>query len=283
MKDSSIIKDDFILYLESEKEKSTPFLNQDYVQLAKKMLPYIGHVDSYVRDDIVYECLAHVTGHLTSSEIQTLTKLYLSDEYLFYDMSNEDPYSVTKRTFTLLQLVVVIYYHRKKHVLNESLLKDLVLKLVLYMEKEEILTGYDASVGWMHTLAHSADVIKQLFLVEELSVTMQEELLDMLVYKIQVNHYAYIDDEDERVVSAIVSGLNEGVLDLDLVEGFVKKLASIEPQEDYKHYFTIHGNVKTVLQSLYFNLYQQEKFKDLCLLIGQKIEEIKKDKIKKHL
>ena len=270
--------DEFILYLEEEKDKSEPFLNRNHFELAKKMLPYIGEKDPVIRDDVIYVCLAHVTDYLTSKEIQTLAKIYIGEDYLFYDIKNEYPNSVLRRTFTLLQLAVVVYFHHEKDVLNKTIISDIVDALAKYLKEEKILQGYDDNVGWMHALAHSADVVGQLLRCKEVDQEMQEQLLDMLVYKVQVNHYTYVDLEDERIVGAIKKGLDCGNLSISMVEEFVKKLAQFEKQENVKYSFTIHSNVKSVLRSLYFGLYDDDKYDDLRDVVVDALKMVKKRK-----
>lgn len=273
--------DDFIEYLIKEKDKNEPFLNVEYFDLVKKMLPYIGHSNPVIRDEIIYECLAHSTDYLRSDEIKKLVKIYLSEDYLFYDIGNQFPHSVLKRTFTLLQLAVILYLHNEKSVLNTSIVQDIAEAMVRYLKEEKILKGYDEVVGWMHSVAHSADVLGRLFQSKDLTKETQEELLDMLVYKFQQNHYVFIDGEEERIVGAILKGLKSGSLSSDLVEEFALKLAHFEPQETYRDYFKIHLNVKALLGTLYFALYGEERYNDLRKSIASAMQIAKKNKIKK--
>ncbi len=273
--------DDIIEYLIKEKEKSEPFLHVDYFALVEKMLPYIGHPDPFVRDDIVCESLAAVTNHLTSDEIKKLIKMYLSDDYLFYDINNHDQYSVLKRTFTLLQLAYILYLNQEKGVLNPSIVQDIGKAMVQYLEEETVLDGYDDSVGWMHSVAHSADVLGRLFQSKDLEKDVQEALLDLLVFKIQQNQYVYIDGEEERIVQAILKGLKSGVLSNDLVEDFVSKLGRFEHQNTYRDYFKIHLNVKALLGTLYFALINEKQYDDILGSIEKAMHTSNKAVIKK--
>lgn len=272
--------DDFILFLQAEMDKNQPFLNQDYFALTKKMLPYIGDEDPIIRDEIIYSCLAHVSEHLTSSQIQEITKKYIGEDFLFYDIENKHPYSVVTRTFTLLQLAVVVYHHNHSRVLSQEIIEEIAQALIRYLEMETVLQGYDEEVGWLHSLAHAADVLGQLLSCKDLSKDTQMALLDAFSSKVQVNHYTYIDEEDERIVSAIKKGLNAKLLDLEAVEDFVNSLPRFEKQDGYKSFTRIHVNVKNVLRSLYFGLYTED-YQDLRETIVEALKLAKTDKIKK--
>lgn len=272
--------DDFIHFLQVEMDKNQPFLKQDYFALTKKMLPYIGDEDPVVRDEIIYSCLAHVSEHLTSSQMQELTRKYIGENFLFYDIQNVHPYSVVTRTFTLLQLAVVVYHHNHSRVLNEEMIEEVAQALIRYLEMETVLQGYHERVGWLHALAHAADVLGQLLSCKDLSKDMQVALLDAFASKVQINHYTYIDEEDERIVSAIKKGLDAKLLPLETVEGFVNSLPRYEKQDSYKPFTRIHVNVKNVLRSLYFGLYTDE-YEELREMIVEALKIAKTDKIKR--
>lgn len=275
------IDDQFIQYLIGEQKKSAPFVDANHIDLMEKMLPYIGDHHRAVRDDVICECLAQVTQYLTNDQVDDLVQVYLSDDYLFYDIKNMVSYSVVKRTFTLLQIAFILELDREKNILKSSTIDHIANAMVRYLKEEQVIEGYDETVGWMHSIAHSADVLVLLFSSKDVTSKTKQDLLMNLCHKIQVNHYIYVDGEEERITKAIISGLDSGHLSINMVEDFAMNLAKFIQQSTYRAYFKIHLNVKSLLCALYFALYGDEQYQGLLNTIAQAMKVAKTDKIKK--
>jgi len=268
--------DKLIEYLQIEKEKSDPFEGKDPWKLVEDMLPYIGHEDPRIRDGIIYECLAMISGRLSKEERVKLSSLYLSAEYLFYDVENKEKTSVLTRSFTLLQLVVLLYYHNQEALLDEEFVANIACALVDYLDKEQILEGYDPVLGWKHTLAHSADVLGQLLLSKEIRDVDKENLLDQFLLKVQVGEYSYGHNEDERIVDALERGFKSGALSSEDLIAFAFKATVYEGDKSNVYFMVRKNNVKHLLRSMYF------RFKEDDLALKDAIEEaLKRNREKK--
>lgn len=263
--------DTFIKYLDEEKDKQHPFEGKNAWDLIAQAIVYIGDEDPHVRDDIVYICLAIISERLSAKERQRLLDIYLSEEYLFYDMNNLKTNSVLTRTFTLLQLVVLLYYHNQDGLVDEDFVGRIARALADYLQKEQVMQGYDKEVGWKHALAHSADVLGQLLLTKELKKEDMQDLLDQFLLKVQIDDYGYIDNEDERIVDALEKGLKSGCLTEELLLDFAKKATIYDKHVDRRAFIITKTNVKHLLRSMYF------RFKDRNQDLANALEEILKE------
>ena len=268
--------DTFLEYLEIEKEKSHPFDGKNPWKMIEDMLPYIGHEDPHIRDDIIYVCMAIVSERLSKEERVKLCNIYLSEDYLFNDLENKKVTSVLKRSFTLLQLVVLLYNHNQEALLDEEFVSNIAHAMVDYLDKEQTLEGYDPVYGWTHTLAHSADVLGQLLLTRELRDDDKENLLNQFLLKVQVGYYSYGHNEDERIVDALEKGFKNGTLSSDDLIDFASKATVYQGLKSSLHVMVRNRNVKGLLRSMYF------RFKEYDLTLGQAIEEaLKRNREKK--
>lgn len=71
-----------------------------------------------------------------------------------------------------------------------------------YSRKEKDLRGFVEVTGWAHSTAHTADVLGSLSKSEYLKAEELKEILRLIKEKICVKSYTYVNEEDERLVSA---------------------------------------------------------------------------------
>lgn len=226
----------------------------DPMEHINTMLPWIGDPDPIVRDKLIYEHLAQATTRLSHSQTSALVSRYVSEEFLFFDIDKTTPHSVLTRTFTLLQLAVVVHLHNRESRLSGNAIDTIAEALIRYLRQETHVQGYHETMGWMHSLAHAADVLGQLLRSSDLKNTRQDELLLAFAQAFQTNQYTFIDHENERFVAALNQGLARGRLNPEQLRPFLRTLADFPPQDDFKRYFRIHTNVSSVLYAMYFLL-----------------------------
>jgi hypothetical protein len=240
--------------------------------LIEAILPFIGDKDPEIRDRTVYGMLAHLfhDKHLNEERLTYYLNLFLSDQYLFYDMENIDPYSVLKRSFTVLQLVIITYVHRRDNVISHEHILSLYEAFIKYVQEEKILIGYEDPIGWMHSIAHSADLFAQLVQVAWFDSEKIRVMFDLIAKKIKIDHYLYISNEDERMVVAIKKGLDQKKLSQEQILSWLDLFLLDEVSDDYLTKSTMVNNIKHLLSALYFTCINDES----TSFITQRISEI---------
>lgn len=107
---------------------------------------------------------------------------------------------------------MILYNHRKNNILTQKEVIETYSKVKQYFIQEQDLRGYVPSKGWAHSVAHTADTIDELALCSEIGHDELKDMLDIIKNKISNYNYVFINEEDERLVTAIVSILNRKLI-----------------------------------------------------------------------
>ena len=263
--------------LKSLKKNNYDFSDLNKIDLTYSLIENIGDKDGFIRDGLVYPVLAHLLHDnvLEKEELIKIARLLISDQYLFYDINNEEEYSVLKRSFTLLQLAILVYKHNSDKSLSDEVVHDIALSFGKYFELESDLRGYDELVGWCHSIAHSADLFTQLFKSEVLSSESIAVMLELIRDKFIRKDYQFVSDEDERMVNALeVVILNEKVSN-DILVKWIESFSIFEKGEEWPGIYIILANIKHILRSLYFRILDNDTHKDLVKVIKETLNKIK--------
>ncbi len=245
-----------IKFLKNECSNGFKFEEVDKENLLVDLMENIGIKDPNIRDRLIYPCLAHLLhdNHFDKDKLTAITKQMISDDFLFFDISNSILYSVLKRSFVLLQLVILLYVHKRDDIFNKDFVFEIVEKFLRYFEAEWFLEGYNEDVGWMHSIAHSADVFGQVFNLEELTPQIAEKSLILIKEKMVTSTYNFINDEDERMTTAIVRLLDRGLVSKEFLLSWVESFSEFELIKEYPSLYNLKNNRKNLLRSIYFRI-----------------------------
>jgi len=242
--------------LKRERENKFSFEGVEKEQLLNDLLDNIGHLDSEIRDRLIYPCLAHLLHDkiFDNMLLVKITKELISNKYLTYDLENTEEYSVLRRSFTLLQLVILVYVHNRDGLFEDSLFENIYDNFMDYFGKELILTGYKKEVGWMHSIAHSADLFAQIFKSKELKENQAEEAMISIRDKFVISSYNYVSDEGERMTTAIVNLIKREILSQEFWLKWIADFETYPKVSDYPQVYILKNNRKYLLSALYFRL-----------------------------
>lgn len=272
------MREELVSLLTSQKQNKYTFEGVDVHELIQELLKEIGNPDPVIRDELIYPNLAHLLhdNHFSKEELNRFAEELISTEYLLFDMENLSETSVLKRSFSTLQLVILVYVHNRDHLFSEAFVHLMFETFMQYFENEEILTGHHQTYGWMHAIAHSADLFAQLFKVQELGVVELERMFNLIATKIMIGHYQYVSDEDERMVTALVRGLERNLLTDDFLIDWLTRIGQVEAPTEYPEAYHFKTNKKNFLRSLYFRLLHDTKYANLVSILEQMILDIEK-------
>jgi len=248
--------------LKELKENKYNFEKVDTLKLTYDLLDIIGHKDGEVRDGLVYPVLAHLLHDdvLSNEELDKIANLFVTDNYLLFDMDNEVEYSVLRRSFTTLQLAILVYKHNQKQVLKDETFLYLVSQFSEYFKLEKDLRGYEESVGWLHSIAHSADLFAQIFKNEMICENLLESMFILIRAKFLIHHYQFVSDEDERMINAIENAISRNVLSQEFIKEWILGFKNYERGNDFPEAYYITFNVKKFMRSLYFRYLDKEGY-----------------------
>lgn len=265
------------------KELLISIRNQDYrtpeninsFDLAVMMMDYIGDTEGEMRDDLVLTTLWDwiVKGVLTIEEVHKILNISLDEEHLFYGIGKKDD-SVFTRTFSVLIAAVCFSMNLNDKYLTLEDVDIVYDKVIKYYNEEKDVRGYIDGKGWAHGSAHGADALGELAKCDDIGHDKLMEILKALRNKVSINNYAYINNEDERMVSAVVAVLSRKELGENEIINWIRSFEPLAKIGKYPEDMTLEINVKNFLESLYFRLLESPEYKNIVNTAWNVIKEI---------
>jgi hypothetical protein len=242
--------------------------NGDCGQLTQAMLIHIGSIDPVLRDDLIYRTFVKWSraGLYNNSQHRSLLNTALDSEHLFFHLGERDTDSVFTRSFSALLGVLPIYHHRQHPFLTPDEVCSTLNQVLDYFARERDLRGFVEGKGWADAVSHTADLLDELALCEELQRTDLLRILEAICLKATTSETIYSAEEDERLAFATLSLLSRELLIERDVEPWIKNFAPVERVGEWRNR---HLNVKNFLRSLYF----QARYRHIAEWICAPIDE----------
>lgn len=249
-------------------------ISTDYkiTDLIFEMLNHIGNPDPILRDELINSILSQwiINHQITENELKEVLNIVMNDEHLFYKIGESNTNSVFTRSFSVLIVALVVYSHRKQNLFNEEEIINISKKVTSYFLEETDLRGYVEGNGWAHSVAHTADTIDELAMCNEIGYKELLYFLEIIQIKVCVGNYVYINKEDERLVTAVISILNRNLISSEEVCRWIKSYSQIKGSGNYMNDYYMRINVKNFLRSFYFRILDKKELKE----ISERLREI---------
>lgn len=229
-------------------------LVQDLDSRIHEMLVNIGTTDEDLREGIYGIFHRLIMGeYLTKLQITKI--LDNCTDKLFYRIGETNEDSVFTRSFSSLVIASILIKDKELLLLSGEHLRDIVDKCETYFRSEKDFRGYVEEKGWAHSIAHAADLLCAVILHPGFNLNDTQRLLDSLMPSL-FSGVVFVDDEDERLISAL-EGLLERGLDERVIEEWISQIFA-ELKERWGGTALIHykvrTNVKNFMKTLYFRL-----------------------------
>jgi len=258
------------------KQKLIDILNEqlttyDHDWLIEHMLIYIGDIDSYLRDDLIYTqfCKMISSQALNVNQLNHLFDTIVSPEFLFCNIQEVQTDFVFRRSFSALVLAEILKSHNKFNILEPSQLNDAVLIAVNYMNIEKDERGCVPIKGWAHATAHGADVLRCLAENPKLTHSQNEMIINSVMHKLHHLKEACQANEEKRLAFVYVMMIEKNV-DTKLIEDALEKLTkNIEKMSIPKK-----QNIKSFLSRLRENLSMKKGHQKMIERIDFQIRQI---------
>ncbi len=260
-----MLKESTLELLRNQKEESFKFTGIDKLELTNELLANIGDPDFETRDRLIYPCLAHLLydKHFSEEELSSFFDVLTDENHLFYDIENDLLNSVLTRSFSSLQIVILLYVHKRDGIIDPKKIKAAFDKYLLYFEKEVHYEGYNEEVGWLHSMAHAADVFNQFFTIEYFTENEMKQAFDLIGQKFKQRHYYFIHDEDERLVIGMSKAIKRNLLSEEFLLNWIEAFSIYEKDGRYPEMYYITKNVRNLLRALYFSFFEEPEYKFL--------------------
>jgi len=208
------------------KAEFAPPAGADVPALTLELCDLFASPDPELRDDVGYSMFTawvYRKKLLDAAALRPVTAKLLQN--LRADIGSSGTDAVFRRSFSALALGVVAARDNVDAVLDERGFRDMFDGALQYLDTEKDVRGYDPVKGWLHSSAHTADLIKFLARNRYVTTADQTRMLDAIGRKM-TSSGVFVFGEDERHARAILSVINRKDFDR---QGFAAWLARTKP------------------------------------------------------
>ena len=198
---------------------------QTVLPLVRELSGFLGSKDPELRDDLAYSILAAWVvrqKQLSAAELNSLADEWRANLRI---KSEGSPDAVLLRSFSALSLSLLADRDLKTPFLGEERYRALLSDTLAYLKDERDLRGFDATVGWIHATAHTADLLAELASNRLFRTEDQGRLLEAISDRLSSAHEIFAYGEQDRL--AVIALILARRKDFDLA-GFQKWLTALD-------------------------------------------------------
>lgn len=224
--------------------------------LLKELSGHLGSRDPEMRDTFGYGIPArwiYVQKLLSPGELREILDLWLANLKTGIGETGTD--SVLLRSFSALDLSILAAHDNQAPFLEPAEFRRLLDAALEYLGAEQDVRGYVPGVGWHHSAAHTADLLKFLGRSRHLRPEDQGRILEAIGGKMAAPGGAvYTFGEDERLARAVLSLIHREDLDQAAFKAWLERLSGSaeglwEGELDLAKFARVQ-NTKNLLRSL---------------------------------
>jgi len=174
--------------------------------LLGELTAMLGSPDPEVRDDIAYTTLTQWLYRQRLVPVEERRRLLREwTMALRGGIGEQGTPTVLRRSFSALSLGVLAILDNEAAYLERDEFDGLLTAALEYLKNEKDVRGFDGTMGWLHSVAHTADLLKFLARSRHLRVEQQAMILSALTAKLRAVETVLVDGEDERLARAVLS------------------------------------------------------------------------------
>lgn len=183
-----------------------PPAGESTAELSRSLSLLLASPDPELRDEIGYTTFAqwiYQKRLLSPADLRPLIADWLANLKDAVGTTGSD--AVLRRSFSALVLSVVVARDNAAPFLEEAQFRSILEGALAYADAEKDLRGYDPEKGWMHSAAHTADLLKFLGRSRYLTIADQAAILNAAGRKMRTASLVFTFGEDERMARALLS------------------------------------------------------------------------------
>jgi hypothetical protein len=172
--------------------------------LAKELSSYLGSPDPELRDDLAYTILT--VWIVNRQQFSPEELLQLEEEWtanLRFSIGESGTDSIFKRSFSALCLSSLAERELKTPFLGEARYRKLLASAIAYLGEEKDLRGFDATKGWIHPTAHTADLLAALAGNTLFTKQDQASVLQAVAERLATADAVYAYGEQDRLANVV--------------------------------------------------------------------------------
>ncbi len=190
-------------------------------QLAPELIELLGSTDGELRDDFALSILETwiYKRTLLSEEVSAIVPKLLVNLRAGIEQPGTD--TVLRRSFSALTLAAVVARDNEEPFLGGEDFQLILAGALAYFAAERDLRGFDEQKGWIHSVAHTSDLLKFLARSPRLAPADQAKILEALVAKVRAVPEVFGFGEDERMARVVISIARREDLDRPALRGWL--------------------------------------------------------------
>lgn len=195
-------------------------------QLAAELLNQLGSTDPELRDDLALSILTswiYQKKLLGPDDLRPMVRTLEGNLRKGIGEAGTD--GVLLRSFSALTLSVIAARESEAPFLPAEEFSQLLDAALAYFHDEVDTRGFDATNGWMHSTAHTADLLKFLARNPRVPVAAQTRILSAVLAKNREAGAVFSQSEDERMARIAISVARRADFDR---EGFRAWLTAVQ-------------------------------------------------------
>lgn len=228
-----------------------PPAGEDVATLTTELSEMLASADPERRDDIAYSTLANWIFQrkiITGAALGTLADRLVAN--LTKGVGERDTDGVFRRSFSALTLAAIAARDNADPALDAAAWHRIEQAALAYFAAEQDLRGYDAEKGWMHSAAHTADLLKFLGRSRHLDLAGQGRSLTAIGTKLTTVPVVFSHGEDERMARALLSIVNRSDFDEAAFAAWLAKTKPTVPAKPTVAQLAASQNWKNALAKL---------------------------------
>lgn len=230
--------------------------------LAPELAENLGSPDPELRDALAFEILTswiYDQKLLGPEDLRRLTRTLTGHLKRGLDVPGSD--EVLLRSFSALTLSIIAARDNATPFFTAEEHAALVGAALDYFRDERDTRGFDAQRGWIHTAAHTADLLKFLARSPNLTVAEQSRMLTAILTKNREAAAAFAQGEDERMARVVISIVRRTDFDREAFRGWLAAAQDLAafPKSPTVANLRAHQNVRHLLSALWTELSSDER------------------------
>ena len=198
--------------------------------LTSELLSYLGSGDPALREGTAYAILDAWIHRDYYSHIELRKMIIRLLHHLTIGLGEQQSDTIFWRSFSLLVLTEIVYHDLTHPTLSEIEVQQVLEQVLVYLASEQDLRGYDLERGWMHAIAHAADLLWVLAQHRYVTTSDLSRIMNALAKKITAPvAHVYLYDEEERLIRTVMGMLQRDLLTLRDLSAWLELL--IHPRE----------------------------------------------------
>lgn len=201
---------------------ATPPAAADLPALLTELSSMLGSPDPTVRDDHAFAVLAKWLTRdacVPVAERRELLQQWTANLRIGIGSVGDD--SVLLRSFSALGLSLLAATDARAPWMSADEFDRLLAAVIAYLREESDVRGFEAPLGWLHSVAHTADVLKFLLRNERLTKAQQSAVLAAIADKLATTDAPLVHGEDERLARVALSLVSRPDCDTDALRAFL--------------------------------------------------------------